>query len=129
MKRTLQVFSFYCFPLFFYYVLHINILIALAISSSFQFLQVLLLYLEKCSNPTRAVHPPSFQGRLIIFQLRALDPFLQQETKKKGRHDCNEKNIPPLQLMPGGTLMPFLRAGLSKCSWLRRLNIFLLTGI
>ena len=96
LKRHSQVFSFYCFPLFLLYVSHITILIALAILSSFQFLHVILLYLERCSNTTRGVRPPSFQGQLIIFKLRALDPFFQQETKKKGRHDCNEKKIPPL---------------------------------
>ena len=102
------------------------ILIALAILSFFQFLQVLLLFSERCSTTTRGVHLPSFQGQLISFHFRALDLFLQQETKKKGQHDCNEKEITPLQMMAEGICMPFLRAGLLAEE---TLNIFLLTGI
>ena len=33
---------------------------------------------------------------LISFHLGVLDLSLQQETKKKGRHDCNEKEKTPL---------------------------------
>ena len=74
----------------FYYVSYMTILIALVLLSSFQFLQVILLLSERCST-MRGVHPPSFQGQLINFHLRALDHCLQQETKKKGQHYCNEK--------------------------------------
>ena len=80
-KRTLQVFSYY-----FYYFLHMTI---------FQFLQVVLLFLERCLTTTRGVYPQSFLDQLISFHLRALDRFLQQDTKK-GQHDCNEKEITPL---------------------------------
>ena len=54
------------------------------------------LFSERCKPSTRGVHPPSFQGQLISFYLRVLDLSLQQETKKKGQHDCNEKEKTPL---------------------------------
>ena len=73
-----------------------TILIALAILGYLQFLQVLLLFSERCSTTTRGVHPPSFQGQLISFQLQALNLFVQSEKKKKGQHYCNEKEITPL---------------------------------
>ena len=79
-----------------------------------QFSSVFLLFSERCSTTTRGVHPTSFQCQLIIFNLGTLDLSLQQETKKKGQHDCNEKEKTPLYLMAGKTLMSFLRAGLSK---------------
>ena len=67
--------------------------------SSFKFLSVPLsssLFSEKCKPTKRGVHPPSFQGQLISFNLGVLDLSLQQETKKKLRHDCNENEKTPL---------------------------------
>ena len=129
-KRTEKnVTSFQFFLLSLFYVLNITILIALVLLSSFQFLWVLLLFSERCSTTTGGVHPPSFYGQLINFHLRVLDLFHQQETKKKGRHDWNKKEKTPLKLMAGGTLISFLRAGLSKwCMAKETLNIFLLAG-
>ena len=54
------------------------------------------LFSERCKPTTRGVHPPSFQGQLISLNLGVLDLSLQQETRKKGRHDCNEKDETPL---------------------------------
>ena len=91
--------------------------------SSFKLFSVPLssyFILKWCSFTTRGVHPPRFQGPLISFYLGALDLFLEQETQKKGQHDCNEKEKIPLSLMAGKTLIYFLRAGLSKCCWLGR---------
>ena len=51
---------------------------------------------ERCKLTTKGVHPPSFQGQLISFHLGLLDLSLQQETKKKGQHDCNEMEKIPL---------------------------------
>ena len=50
---------------------------------------------HKCVQPA-GVDPPSFQVQLISFNLGALHLFLQQETKKKGQHDCIEKEKTPL---------------------------------
>ena len=51
-------------------------------------------------------------------------------TKKKGQHDCKEKETTTLYVRAGKTFTSFLMAGLSKCWWLgRHFNIFLLTGI
>ena len=67
---------------FFYYVSHMTIF------SYFKF----FFYSQKgVQPPQKSVHPPSFQSQLISFHLRAIF-----ETKKKGRHDCNEKDITPL---------------------------------
>ena len=57
----------------------------------FQFLQALLLISERCSPTKRGVHPPSFQSQRISLHLGALQLCLQQETKKNGRYDCNDK--------------------------------------
>ena len=67
--------------------------------SSFKFFLVPLsspLFSERCKPTTRGVHSPSFQGQLINFHLGVLDLSLQQETKKKGQHDCNENVKTPL---------------------------------
>ena len=83
--------------------------------SYFKFLSVPLgscLFSVRCKPTTRGVHPSSFQGQLISFHLEAFDLSLQQETKKKGQHNCNEKKKTPLEVMAGKTLMSFLRAGL-----------------
>ena len=79
----------------------------------------------------RGVHPPSFQGQLISFHLRALDLFLQQETKKKGAGGENstltdgwwDSNVCPQDwiikmFLAGETLNIFLLTGSSK------INIF-----
>ena len=51
-----------------------------------------IVYSLQNSQPTtRGIHPPSFQGQLISFHLGVLDLSLEQETKKKKQHDCNEK--------------------------------------
>ena len=58
--------------------------------TSFKFFSVPLSssYLsERCKPTTKGVHPPSFQGQLISFHSGVVDLSLQQETKKKGRHD------------------------------------------
>ena len=74
----------------------------------------------------RYVHPPSFQGQLICFNLGAFDLFLQQETKKKGQHDCNEKEKTDgwedSYVLPQGWIIKMLLAG-------ETINIFLQTGI
>ena len=57
---------------------NMTILIALVLPRYFQFLKILLLFSEWCSTTTRGVHPPSFQGQLISFHLRALDIFLHR---------------------------------------------------
>ena len=71
---------------FFYYVSNMTVLIGL----------VLISFSERCKPITRGVYPPSFQGQLISFHLGVFDLLLQQETKKKGKHDCNEKEKTPL---------------------------------
>ena len=49
------------------------ILVALVILSSFQVLEVLLLF------SIRVIHPPSFQGKLIPFHFGALDLFIKKK--------------------------------------------------
>ena len=100
--------------------------------SSFKFFLVPLnssLFSESCKPTPRGVYPPSFQGQLISFYLGVLDLSLHQETKKKGRHDCNEMEKTSLQVIAGkshvfpqGWIIKMLVVG-------ETLNIFLLTGI
>ena len=86
------------------------------------------LFPERCKPITRGVHPPSFQGPLISFHFGVLDLSLQQDTKKKGQHNCTEKEKTPLKVMTGKTVFPqgwiikMLVAG-------ETLHILLLTGI
>ena len=73
-----------------------TILVGLVLLRSFQFLQVFSLFSERCEPPTEGVYAPSFQCQLISFHLGVLYLSLQQETNKKGRHNCNEKEKNPL---------------------------------
>ena len=79
-----------------YYISNMTILIGLVLLSSFQFLWV-LLYSQKCVNSPQEVfiHQAS-KVNWTISILGVLDISPQQETKKKGRHDCNEKETTPL---------------------------------
>ena len=117
-EKNFSSFQFLLLLFIFYYVPHMPILLSLVFVSSFQFLQVLLLFSEKCKTTTSGVHPPIFHGQLITFHLTAIFFFLQQETKKNAWHYCNEKEKVPLKLIAGGTLISFFRTELSKCCWL-----------
>ena len=68
-----------------FYVSNMTILIGLFL---FKFFLVPL-------SSQKRVYPPQevfiHQGQLISFHFGVLELFLQQETKKKGQHDCNEK--------------------------------------
>ena len=68
-----------------------TILKPLVFLNFFSALWIFPFILRKVFNHLICLHPPSLQGQLISFHLRAPDRILQEETKKKGQHDCNEK--------------------------------------